>query len=137
MPSIALWALHTAACGLRSELLIDRPYLQLLAPRHFNHTYLHAQLGVFTWVAGGEGHYLKHGLWLSVEELVQRDGAVLWGQGVPSPLRRLTLPKAEVPELLRLLWKEQISRAHLMPTYDNIVESLKQRWNLQVSAEAG
>ncbi len=43
-------------------------------------------------------------------------------------IHKLVLPAKEVGELLRLLWAEGVSRAHLMPTYDNVTKSLIAKW---------
>jgi hypothetical protein len=43
-------------------------------------------------------------------------------------IRVLTLPHSEVGELLRLLWLRGVSRAHLMPTIDNVTHALSSRW---------
>lgn len=130
---LAVWALHTDACGLRDRhsTVASSAHLQLLVPPRFNHSYLHAQDGVFTWVIGAERYHLDEGSWPSVEVVVARNVSRLAGQGVQQPLRCLTLPTTAAQDLLRLLWKERISRAHLMPTYDNIAEAVRLRWWLQ------
>ena len=130
---LVVWALHKDACALRDlrhrdALLFVQPHLDLVTPRRFNHTFLHAQDGAFTWIIGAEGFYLREGKWPTVEEIVTRDAEKLRGQGIPSPLKRITLPRETASELLRLLWKERVSRAHLMPTYDNIANALAVRW---------
>ena len=43
---------------------------------------------------------------------------------------KITLPYGQVPNLLRLLWANNISKGHLMPTYDNVTRSLESKWNL-------
>ncbi len=46
------------------------------------------------------------------------------------PLRKLTLPVKHAEELLQILWRERISAARLMPTYDHATTALftKGRW---------
>ncbi|MGE0536242.1 MAG: FRG domain-containing protein [Pirellulales bacterium] len=79
--------------------------------------FLNAQEGLFTYSIAADFSYLKTGRWLSLEEILPKDS-----------LRRLTLPKSEAPRLLRLLWAERVSRAHLMPTLDNVTETLQSIW---------
>ena len=43
-------------------------------------------------------------------------------------LMKLTLPSSEAPELLRLLFAEGISRAHLVQTFDNIKATVQAHW---------
>ncbi len=83
--------------------------------------FLHAQEGLFTYLHSANFHYLHSNCWHSIEEFV------------PEALRRLTLPKSQGPELRRLLWAEGISRAHLMPTLDNISVALKDYWQQTLS----
>jgi len=39
-------------------------------------------------------------------------------------------------ELLKFLWKERISRAHLVPTYDNATKALKCRCHWRQGTQA-
>ena len=41
------------------------------------------------------------------------------------PLVRLTLPASEADELLRLLWRYDITRHHIRPTLDNAAQAFK------------
>jgi hypothetical protein len=42
-------------------------------------------------------------------------------------LRKVILPRAEALPLLKLLWRERLTSAHLMPTFDNIARALRLR----------
>ena len=84
--------------------------------------FLRAQQGLFTLTSGANFQYLHSGRWPSMDEYVRQN-----------TLRRLTLPRSQGPALRRLLWAEDISRAHLMPTLDNIREALKDYWQLAFS----
>jgi hypothetical protein len=37
----------------------------------------------------------------------------------------------EAPDVLRLLWRHGVSRAKLMPTFDNVTRSLLSQWKWQ------
>ena len=52
-------------------------------------------------------------------------------------LFQLTLPSSEASELRRLLFAEGISRAHLMPTFDNIKATLQAHWTDHYEVAAG
>jgi len=84
--------------------------------------FLHAQSGLFATFDRAASHYYEYGAWPSL------DGTVPSGN-----LRKLTLPRSEVPELTRLLWIEGVSRAHLMPTLDSISTSLNRIWTLDMA----
>jgi hypothetical protein len=89
--------------------------------------YLHAQSGLFTFDLWAEQEFLQMGTFPSLEQSVQRP----FGQSDNLfKMKKLKLPISEVGELLRLLWLEGITRAHLMPTVDNVVNALKTRWSI-------
>ena len=124
---IAVWALN--ASGLRRHgppgHQMHEPCIELLIPpRRFQHDYSRAQEGAFTWISGAESRFLREGNWPSIEDVVERN--VKEGEG--ATLREITLPASEAGELRWLLWREQITLAHLMPTYDNIARALVSRW---------
>lgn len=79
-------------------------------------SFLHAQEGLFTYDQFSDFRFVRNGDRSSLEKLVDR-GA----------LRKLTLPRSEAKELEYLLLVERVSLAHLMPTFDNIVKTLKHR----------
>ena len=80
--------------------------------------YLHAQEGLFIHPTYGCAHYARNGQWPNLETF-----AVAVAQELSEPtIRKLTLPYAQVGELMRLLWLNGVSRAHLMPTLDNVTQ---------------
>lgn len=133
--SIAVWALQ------RTTTKTTR--IRIFQPRRSEIGYLRAQEGLFTYIVDDlrrltehyfttpADYFINHGRWPSLENFIPEEGKVF--DGSRSLLRKLTLPVTEADELLQLLWAENVSRAHLMPTYDNIVESLavKARWERQ------
>jgi FRG domain len=126
---IAVWA-------LQPELLLDlgRPerfnsdysrFLSYSAPFGEN-PYLKSQKGLFVYPAYGCAYLARTGELPDLESFAieaQRGAA-----NSCSVIRRLTLPHGEVGRLLRLLWLQGVSRAHLMPTIDNVTHSLASRW---------
>lgn len=111
---LAIWALNIAPQqGI--------PWRVLTCPRH-ELAFLHAQDGLFTWLPTGDLHFLENGVWPSFEQVLAAHG------NQPKVLRKVTLPTTEAGALLRILWRERISRAHLMPTYDNVTQTLLTKW---------
>ena len=111
---LAVWALN-----LRHLALRQLPVKPFSVPRS-SVGYLHAQEGLFTYVAGADLDFVNTGAWPSIESFCS-DGLV-----------KMTLPWAEASELRRLLFAEGFHRAALMPTYDNVTQMLKehqQRWH--------
>jgi hypothetical protein len=91
-------------------------------PRHQS-AFMHAQSGVFTYFSNAGHYYVVHGRWPDME-----------ATGQPASHRKLTLPKEQIPELLRLLRAEGISKAHLMPHLDNISDALIADWNATLAS---
>jgi hypothetical protein len=59
--------------------------------------------------------------------------------GVPSETEgKVTLPSAEVLLLTKLLWRESVTPAHLMPTFDHIKRALEMEagWSAAASGDA-
>jgi FRG domain len=113
---IAVWAISKEIfSGADNNSVVPTPIQLIARPRH-EISYLLAQKAVFTRDKEANRWFLNTGKWRSVDEAVGNN---------PEYLKKITLPVAEVGELLRLLWLEGISRAHLMPTYDNVTRALQ------------
>lgn len=48
--------------------------------------------------------------------------------------RKILVPFSEAAEVIRLLYLEQITRAHLMPTLDNVAQTIKDKWQIAIPA---
>jgi FRG domain len=107
---IAVWALNPKGLA-GSEYRMFKPERSGLG-------YLHAQKGLFTYHWSGDFVYARTGKWPRMEQDVETEY-----------LRKLTLSRNQVPELQKLLWAERITRAHLMPTLDNISKCLESNWD--------
>jgi hypothetical protein len=86
--------------------------------------YVRSQEGLFMYPTYGCAHIARTGQFASLESFAM---AIQAESSFPA-IRKLTLPHSEVGELLRLLWLKNISRAHLMPTLDNVIHALGSRW---------
>jgi hypothetical protein len=121
--SIAVWAMN-----LRYLERIEPLYrqLQVLKYPRSQHSFYHAQDAVSTVLPQGERFYLGQGAWPSMEDYVRE----VYDGKDPEPIRKVTLSVAEVRRLVKILWQEGITRAHLMPTYDNVAAALKAKWRV-------
>ena len=113
--SLAVWAVNWRS--LEQFSAIER----LHYPRTEN-DYMHAQDGVFLFLSNAHRYFLEHGEWPSFREIIKRTT-----DGSPT-IRKMTLRVEHARELLRLLWAEGITRARLMPTYDNVARTLFEKW---------
>lgn len=86
--------------------------------------FLRAQSGIFTLDAKADELFLRHGLYPTLVKSIEYLGDTV--DPIVHP-KRLTLPVSETPELLRLLWLERITGAHLMPTLDNVATAVHQK----------
>jgi hypothetical protein len=114
--TIAVWAVD------RLSLMASR--VNVLTCRRYDNTFLHAQDGLFLYDSEAPYDFLCSGVWPPLESVIASE------QKTEQAIRKVTLPASESVRLLRLLWRERISIAHLMPTYDNIVHSLPLYWTL-------
>ena len=112
---VAVWTVNV------NELSIDSRVRILTCLRHDN-SFLHAQDGLFLWDTAATAAFVNSGTWPTLDQALDRH------VNTGSIVRKIVLPVSEVPALRRLLWRERISLAHLMPTYDNIAQSLRDRW---------
>lgn len=87
--------------------------------------FLRAQGGVFTYDSKGDELFVQRGQYPSLETSMGYIGAMFNPVFTP---KKYMLPQTEAPELLRLLWLEGVTQAHLMPTLDNVSEALKTKW---------
>lgn len=120
-------ATHICVFALKTDKTAFSRISVLEVPTHVSR-YIHAQDGVFTIDKLAEAQYLQSGGFPSLEDkLVFEDSN---GYSIRSKYRIIKhiLNANEAKNLLRLLWVEGITRAHLMPTIDNVVNTLRTRW---------
>jgi hypothetical protein len=115
---LAVFAVHEDV--LHSRAIINFPF-----PKSDN-PYLYAQRGELT-IHTGSSHYLYNGEFPTIDYLLEQRSD--WNEEI-RPVK-ITLGADKAPELLRLLSVyEGIARDQLMPTFDNIVHVVKQRFEL-------
>lgn len=82
--------------------------------------FLRAQAGLFTFDAKGDALFVQKGDYPSLEDSV---GYLDPPSNIVQP-KKFILPITQAPELLRLLWLERVTRAHLMPTLDHVAQAV-------------
>lgn len=126
-PPLAVWAINVEQVGEDDELHIARP------PRAVN-PFMRAQRGLFTWHRNAEAVYAERGEWPSHEEpLLARERSAEAVSG--SLVQKLLLTPSEIPAFARLLRREDITLAHLMPTLDNVVLTVSDDYRYNLSGK--
>ena len=105
--------------AIHRELLDDD--IQCIEVPLSGNDFLRAQAGLFTLDLTGERFFLSHGRYPTLEDSV---GQLTVDDPICQP-RKYTLPVSEARELLRLLWLERVTHAHLMPTLDRVAEAVR------------
>ncbi len=125
---MAVWALKTAKLA---ELDSDKTTISIAHPFRESNGFLRAQQGEFTRVTTGNTYYREHGAWPSVDQIL----VLPESENLGADLIKFLIPKACAPEILRVLWRRRISRAHLMPSLQNVAAAISQRWKLESEGE--
>lgn len=117
LPADDATATHIAVIAI--EKSISASYLSAFAVPNDLSAYIHAQSGHFTINRWAELQYLETGTYPAFENTRIQHHKLIDGTYYQIKGIKLTLPHSQVPELLRLLFLENITKAHLMPTHDN------------------
>ncbi len=94
-------------------------------PRNKN-VYLHRQEGLFIYPEYPYDYYFEKGDFPSFENylnVLNRDSTYM-----EYCVKKITLPYNQVFTLLQILEKEGVTKVKMMPTLDNVVETLKNKW---------
>lgn|GEM_PF-1497357 len=138
-----LYAAYFAASDVKDRSAEDRiavyalnretlhQHIQTVQVPSSDNDFFRAQSGIFTFDAKAEGLLLLNGTYPTLEESFRFVGGVFNEILYP---KRFTLPVSETSELLRLLWIERVTEAHLMPTLDHVASAVKKKIELIGSA---
>lgn len=113
--SFAVWAVP--------RQLPNQERIRFVTPARSRNPFAQRQLGYLTYDNEVDLHYDQRLGWPSQDVVLdkyQQD----CGNGRWPVLRKVVVPKYLACELLCLLYQEGVSQAHLMPTLDNIVETM-------------
>lgn len=116
---LSVWAIRFTCLSLETD---NDKYasLELITQRRRKIEYMGAQGGLLVYDRQASRRYLQHGLWIAFEDILQEKY-----QHEVDVIRKVTLPISEAVNALKLLMLEGITRAHLMPTWDNVASTLK------------
>lgn len=114
--SLAVYALHEVH-------LKDR--VREVTVRQYDNDFLRVQDGLLTVDTNADAHYVQHRDYPHLMESLFDIG----GQPIEEyrPIKFI-LPYSEAPELVRLLYLENVTKAHLMPTLDNAAQTIISKW---------
>jgi len=98
------------------DIIVDAPA---------RNSYLAAQHGLFT-LFDDLTEYFKSGVCLSLDRVIENR---MRNTGVV--LKKIILPKQEVQEFRKLLDKEGLTEAHLMPTAEKVAQTVVSRWSFE------
>jgi hypothetical protein len=127
---IAIWALNKDALKAISSFDNLPPEYQypietVNVPR-FSNRYLAAQNGLFSLIniSSTASHALP-----KLDAMVSEWASVPDFNYHSPVLRKIILPTSEIDHLLKLLDREGINEAYLMPSLDNAAQTIKERWH--------
>lgn len=120
---LAVWALNLRLLNSRE---INSLHV-LNCPRSENN-FLHSQDALFVWYPRANLFYLENGRWPDFLDVLE----ARFSKARQKPVQKITLPANQVSILLHKLSRKRISKARLMPTYDNIFHTVYQ--NILVEA---
>ncbi|MBX9656165.1 FRG domain-containing protein [bacterium] len=113
---------------------VNSPLLYYSPPR-YQIPFLHAQSGGFVYINSrvAHHHFINKHRWPSFEDALMTYGSM---EAMP-PIKyqygsifiRISVPSSECETLLTMLWSKRISRAHLMPTFDHVTETLLEQYH--------
>lgn len=121
---VCVWALDTSKTRTESGQLrsFGRFRIEVHAPARAHNAFLHSQAGVLTELLGTEDFFFHRDAWPSLEEVISVGRT-------PKPiLIGHLLGVTHASRLLTLLEREGISIALLMPTLDNVAQTVMARW---------
>lgn len=110
---LAVYAIHMTGFHMNN--------IKLIEPTFAENSFLRVQEGIFTLRENGDEYFIQTGMYPSIESSYRK---FLPGR---EP-HKFSLPVSEASELLRMLYLEGVTKAHLMPTLDSVTDTLKVKW---------
>jgi hypothetical protein len=89
--------------------------------------FLDAQEGLFLWCPTYFRKFLRSGTFMTFDDLFKETAEKINSRPLDTKIRCLKLPVGQAPELLKILWRDNISPAHLRPTFDHVTRALEVR----------
>jgi FRG domain len=102
-------------------------------------SFLDAQEGLFLWCPTYYAKFLERGTFPDFETLLEDTARQLEASAPQVGLVKYTLPAEHAKDVLRMIWHEKVSPAHLRPSLDNVTAAIKMRstWLIDEKPSAG
>lgn len=122
---LCVWALKRSSLPVRLSSLKDDwtsgGVIQVIKPDKANNQYLSRQSGVLSSISGGDNFWMRNEIYPDLETVFnQLDNGEFAER---TYLRKITLANSELANFRQLLLREGISKAHMMPTFDNVAST--------------
>ncbi|WP_305967374.1 FRG domain-containing protein [Marinobacter salsuginis] len=108
---------------LGTQLLKNVTNVQYVPAPRAGNPFLLSQRGAFTLIRNANQFFLDNGRWPSIEDVVgtERNPRRFY---MRAPLIRFSLPASEADNLLRLLYRLDVSKLTIMPSFENAANHL-------------
>ena len=123
---LAIWALNIGALqrpSTRRNINKNPAHpssIGILYPPKVTDKYLSSQSGILTYIDNPELRWLRNGQYPPMESIVE----LYTDELAEGPfLRKVILPAEEIYKFRELLYREGITKAHMMPTLDNVAST--------------
>jgi hypothetical protein len=110
----------------RSIVEADKHIRRLTLPPN-TVSFLDAQEGLFFWCPKYYAKFLETGTFPDFDTLLEAIAGQLDVSAPEVGLVKYTLPAKHAKDVLRIIWREKVSPAHLRPSLDNVTEAIKMR----------
>lgn len=107
---------------LCTRLLNDLPSIEIVSVPFSENEYLRAQRGVFLLMKNANEYFMENQAWPSIEDIIRKE-RVVGKDYMRAATIKITLPTSESKELLRLLYRLDISELTMMPSLSNAAKS--------------
>jgi hypothetical protein len=124
---IAVWAIREDLLykyGIKDNKYERNQKYFIFSPKKSLNKYLQMQDGLFLYPFDAEPYYINNGKWTSLEDWIE----TIEKDCNETAIIKMTLPKIECGNLVRLLHAEKMTMAKLMPTHDKVTETLNEKW---------
>ncbi len=110
---------------------LRRLQIKLISSARSTNDYLRAQEGLFTLIHNAHDYFSAEGKWPTLDSILVEHFKADAERFETPMLRKILLPKSERENLKYTLYKDQVTKGHLMPSYENVRETVF--WRLSQS----
>jgi len=122
--NISIWAVNKSILNLDD---FGESQIQLLHSPYTSNKYLMNQMGLFTYDKNANDFYRKNGHW-NYQDMVLESISI--PDSGTNPIKKITIDCKHTKEILIMLTERRINPVALMPSLDNVTETMKFAQNL-------